>query len=327
MSKKVSVICCIYNSYPVVRRCLEAFFSVTPHEDVELILVDNNPPDRESSRYIMQLAKEHHDAGRSGFVRVLKTEKNLGCHGGWNFGYGFATGEYVCKLDDDTVILTPEWPKKMYAALEKFPEMAILSADIDAKQANKYVMADKNGYQFEIAMTGVVGFSLAMFRRSDIEKWGPMKTGAYRAAGGKTITTERLYGGEEVYYAGAAKAENRSIAHYPAVKCHHLDNAERHPDYALWKRVYGYHGWTDKDMETWLESGQHVYHYCACIAQELNAKSWNDALLRDWTHRLGQIGEPKHVELIEHVIAKTKNRAVIETAEDAVRNIMGRVKK
>src|SRR5207245_2289511 len=136
-----------------------------------------------------------------------------------------------------------------------------------------------NGVDLEIAESGVVGFSFVMFRRADIQRWGgALKTGPYMAAGGKPVVTERLYGGEEVFCAQAAHSEGKIIAHLPGVKCHHLDNSERHPDYPFWKIVHGYYAWTDRDMETWLSSGEALRDYgrglCIELAKPIPNEAW-----------------------------------------------------
>jgi len=323
-----SVICCIYNGLPVVMKSLTSLFETCPKDqDCEVILVDNHSPDERSRAYLSMLVNDFalSPAGKPK-LHVFDPGRNLGCHQGWNYGYQRSSGKYVCKFDDDTIIQTPGWAPKMAHALEMVPELAYLSADIDAKQNNVYSHRTEHGVRLQVAVTGVVGFSLVMFRRRDIEHWGPMKTGPYHAAGGKAITTDRLYGGEEVYYATAARAEQRLIAHFPDVFCHHMDNAERHPDYPMWKRSYGYYGWTNADMETWIRSGDHLNDYARAIGVELNTAHPNDVLLRDWVTRLGEIGSSVHKEPIRFVLKRTQNDVVREAGNKALDLITEREK-
>ncbi|MCW8129257.1 MAG: glycosyltransferase family 2 protein [Planctomycetota bacterium] len=307
---KYSIICCIYNTLPVARQCLDALLAC-PQEDAEIILVDNHSPDPTVRQYIRILQTKHDN------LSVIDPGKNLGCHQGWNAGYAQSHGAFVFKLDDDTVIRTPGFMPYMAHALNQVPELGYISADIDAKQNNPYERTAINGVDLEIAKTGVVGFSLVCFRRSDVERWGPMLTGTYRAAGGRIIEEDRLYGGEEVYYASAAKSEGKLIAHFPVVFCHHLDNAERDPDYAFWKRAYGYNGWTDLDLTTWRAHGLHLKHYRKAICLELQRKPMNDALLLEWVGRIVQIGGRDDVGLVDAVKAMTSNGAVKEACDNA----------
>lgn len=324
MIPKISVICCIYNSQPLARRAIESLVNATEFRksQVEIVLVDNHSPDERVRDDIFRLAM-FLDVPH---FRVVDPGKNLGCHGGWNFGYQHIHPEskYVCKFDDDTEILTQGWAEKMTEALIKIPELGFISADIDAKQNNVYSPRTVNGIDIEVAITGVVGFSFVMFRRSDIERWGPMKTGPYCAAGGKPVMTERLYGGEEVYYADHARSEGKLIAHFPSVKCHHMDNSERHPDYPGWKFFYGYYAWTNKDMADWLASGEAVGHYRKAIVLQLTERIPNEALLAMWVLRLKEFGESKDVELLHAVKSKTKNGVLLancDVAIDALRNV------
>lgn len=324
---RFSIIVCIYNAAPLVRQCLEALLRRTTEDPStwELILVDNHSPDPSARVYIYSLPAI--GTSRQIAMRVSNPQKNLGCHEGWNFGYALSRGEYVVKLDDDTVIQTDGWLSKMAEALEKIPDLAYISADIDAKQANRYDVQDHNGIKIEVPQNhgAVVGFSCVMFRRKDIERWGPMKS-RYRAAGGKVVDSERLYGGEEAHYAMQAHHEGSMIAHFPAVFCHHLTNEERHPDYAAWKRAYGFHAWTDKEMKDWIAAGEHVEAYARFIALELRNHPVNDALLLEWVTRLGQLGNhPAQVNIVEAVTKRTENGVVLEACAKAIPLIKERI--
>lgn len=296
-----SVICCIYNTEPLVRRTLESLRK-TASPFTEVILVDNHSPD-EAARDLIY---------KQDWVKVVDPGKNLGCHDGWNYGFQYSTGRYVCKLDDDTEILTPDWGSKMSEALRLCEDIAYVSADIDAKQANNYLTCERFGHTFEIPDRGIVGFSFVMFRREDVIRWGLMKTGLYRAAGGRPVAGDRLYGGEEVYFAQAAANEGKKIAHYPPVKCHHADNAERHPFYPLWKYCYGYTAWTSKEMQDWIDSGDAQKHCRCAIAHSASQATTNDAELVMWLNLLVGFPCERDHALIEAVMERTKNGAVHE---------------
>ena len=310
-----SVISCVYNAAPVAKKSILSLLRTLP-ESAEVILVDNHSPDPKTREWIQRCVSDK--------VRVVDPGKNLGCHHGWNAGYAVSRGRLVAKFDDDTVIKTPGWGPKMAQALDSIPALAYLSADIDAKQANRYRMEQHGDVELEVAETGVVGFSFVAFRRSDVERWGPMRAGAYTFAGqgAKRVCEEppkenRFYGGEEVYYSGEAHSEGRFFAHFPAVQCHHLHNSERHPDYVMWKRVYGYYGWTDLDMEAWVESGEHVGNYVKAARMEIISPTPNDALLIEWVRRLGDIGDLSLLDVIESVRVRTQNGALHEACTEA----------
>lgn len=308
MTPVVSVIACVYNALPVARESLQSVIDTLP-AFCELILVDNHSPDPETRAYLREL-----ELGVPGkIIRVVDPGSNVGCHHGWNYGYNHCEAPYVCKLDDDTIVLEPRWAMKMVSALDHLPQVAYLSADIDAKQQNKYRRETMAGHEIEIAESGIVGFSFVMFRRADIERWGPMK--GRGGPGG-------LYGGEEAHYAAMARADGRLVCHFPPVLCRHAGNELRHPDYPMWKRAYGYRGWTKLDLEAWVKSGKHVGTYEAEIWQECEKPEPNPGLLLDWVRRLGQLGTIEHLPAIERARIASKNESVGRACTEAARRFI-----
>ena len=313
---RYSVIACLYNTIGCVKPALESLFPLPA--DAELVLVDNCGPDNTVMHYAVALQAEHPEQ-----VKIVRPGKNLGCHAGWNFGFKYSTGKYVLKYDDDTVLVMKDnWLAKMSDALERNPQLAFLSADLDpaAKQQNKYLNVRFAGnHSVEVPQSGIVGFSCVMFRREDMERWGGLKCGAYRYAASKEVCKdEGLYGGEEVYVAQMAKAEGKTYGHYPAVLVHHLGNEERNYDYVFWKRVYGYYGWTHMDMSAWIASGEYVDHYARAMMLELKSTTPNDCLLVEWLRRLKEIGKKHHLMAV-NACCESENGVVrsqaIETME------------
>ena len=319
----VTVICCIYNSVGVVRRCLEALAEMSTPASVEVVLVDNHAPDPLTREYIKAFQRLH-----SGWVRIVDPGRNIGCHDGWNFGYkAAAENEYVVKLDDDTVIETCRWAEKMQFALHVAPEIGYVAADIDIKSPHRCERQKYGDVLFDVAVEGIVGFSCVMFRRADVERWGPMKVGTYRTAGNGPILQEgvqSLYGGEEVYYMHHARRDGTRIAYLRDVHVHHLGNEERHPDYAMWKRSYAYRGIHRMEMLEWLASGQHVEHYAQEMKIELERTPPNHVLLIEWSQRLAQIGRAEHVWLLRRAAergAATGNAVCAEKCNAAAASL------
>lgn len=316
-SPKWSVICCLYNSFPVARKTIDALFRCPV--GTEVLFVNNRGPDWE---IIESYVKELEKAGD--FVCNVKyflPERNLGCHGGWNTAYQLCCGDYVVKIDDDTVPLVPDWLEEMSSALADIPELGIVAGNVNesAKQ-NKDNLIKKtvNGHELEVAYTGIVGFSCVMFRRADVKKWGLMKTGEYRFAGEQGITKgDRLYGGEEVFYSRCARENDQYQAYLIPATFFHADNEKRDEDYVFWKRVYGFYGWTDKDLSVWRKSPERVRHYHEAVLLELSAERPNDILLRDWCNRLGDIGNAASLDVLAEVESSTKNDVVKEATAEA----------
>jgi len=299
---KVAVIVNCYNAFPVMHQCLDALFAKSS-PDVSVILVDQHSPDEKTRDYLIPAAK----AALPRHVIVLDPGRNLGCHHGFNYGFehgvlgkGF---DFSTKLDDDTVIQTPDWDRWMVRGLEARPDIACLSADIDAKQSAQWDVETVeqshflNGGRFVYDVAppnAVVGFSCVMFRVADILKWEgkPNKGYSGRVWLDNPQGDGRLYGGEELYMARKVRAEGRKIAHFKNVFVHHLGNEQRDPDYVLWKLVYGFYGWTAKPMDEWLKSGEMLRDLRKLVGawacgQEGAAKPY----IVDCVRRIGDIGD------------------------------------
>ena len=89
---RVSIISVNYKEYEASRRFLQACLNQT-HEDVEIILVDNEFEREKFS----QLYKEFPQ------VQIIADVKNNGFAGGNNLGLQVATGDYLFFLNNDTV--------------------------------------------------------------------------------------------------------------------------------------------------------------------------------------------------------------------------------
>jgi hypothetical protein len=320
--KDTTVIACVYNSPSVVGTAIGGSLARSGHS--RFVFVDNHEVTGES---IKRVAEECRQTASCLRTTILRPDRNLGCHGGWNYGWSYVRAKWpgyaVAKLDDDTEMLTHGWDVIMADALDQVPELGFVSADIDAKQHNKYELRNINGVDLEVATEGIVGFSCVMFRQADIMRWGPMAA-TYRTALGVPIhDTEgaTLYGGEEVYYADKARAEGKIIAHLPAAKAHHLGNEERHPDYPGWKWFYGYMGLTRLDMAAWLAlPPEHPEAPGALwlrrLAMELRPPTPNDCNLRDCLLAIVRHGKPlaqDERDIIGRAVrAKTRNGVVLE---------------
>lgn len=258
----VSVIMCVYNTRPIVQKCIEACLETLEpcHQPWELLLVNNHSTDRDTTKYLSELVQKPTMPKR---VVVFDPGKNLGCHNGWNYGLARSCAslhDYVVKLDDDTEMQTPGWADIMSRALELVPGCAYVSSDIDAKQQQNYELRKFAGdVELEVATELIVGFSCVMFRYSWVRLVGPMKTIGFIAANGKQSTEQSLYGGEEGYYRHIARMRGEMIAHIPAVFAHHHDNEERDQLYVLWK-WFGFLGWIEPGVDTvgWRDTGKWI---------------------------------------------------------------------
>ena len=182
---KVAVITCAYNSYTILKQCLQALVA-SSSTDVHAILIDQHSPDertREFLKYVgggqesegFRMKAQHRSVAK--WFTVLDPGRNLGTHNGFN--YGFEHGvvgkgyDYVIKLDDDTVITTQDWDKLMVAGLEARSDIAFLSADgsLYAKQLDTWDVQKVSALVYEIPPRNIVDFHCVMFRVADMMRW------------------------------------------------------------------------------------------------------------------------------------------------------------
>lgn len=114
----VSIIIVNYNGKHFLKDCLRSLAVQTfPRDEFEVILVDNNSWDI-SVPYV----KEHFP-----WVRVVKSNINLGFAGGNNLGVKYARGKYVALLNNDTSV-PRNWLKPLVDRLEKDERIAAVNS-------------------------------------------------------------------------------------------------------------------------------------------------------------------------------------------------------
>ena len=224
--KKLLIITCVYNNLSLVRACVEAVKQNTTG-NYEHVLVYNYPPDPDVREYIDQ----------SG-ATVLDPLENIGCHRGFNFAFVRRDQhfDYVVKLDDDTVV-PKNWNKPMMDVLDQDVKLAYLSSINDnAKQGGNFIERKIGDHVIEIPRVGCVGFSCVMFPIRTLNEIGILsKVGT-------------LYGGEELDFLERVRDAGKYGAYIKGITALHLGNENRDMDYVLWKYVYGYQGFTNKDF-------------------------------------------------------------------------------
>lgn len=238
--KKILIITCIYNQLPLIAECIQAVQENTTG-DYEHVLVYNHPPYPEVKEYI----------NKSG-ATVLDPLKNLGCHRGFNFAFDFKGDQgfdYIVKLDDDTIV-PKNWNEPMIEVLEQDDRLAYISSiNKNARQGNNFAKRKVGKYTIEIPRVGVVGFSCVMFPIKILNEIGVMSK----------INT--LYGGEELDFLERVRDAGKYGGYIKEVVACHLGNESREIDYVLWKYVYGYLGFTNKDFITFKADRMELIKY------------------------------------------------------------------
>jgi len=108
----VSVVIPTYSRNDMLSRAIDCILAQT-HKNLDIIVVDDNPPESEYRTSTEQLMKKYASDER---VRYIQNEKNLGGAGARNVGIEASKGEYIAFLDDDDEY----YPEKIEKQLEVF---------------------------------------------------------------------------------------------------------------------------------------------------------------------------------------------------------------
>jgi len=102
---KVSIIMAVYNQAAYTKLCIQ---SIQKHTDVpyELIVIDNASKDG-TSEFLKTIP-----------ARVTMNPENRGCATAWNQGVKCAQGDYLCIINNDTVV-TGKWMSRLIDFMEK----------------------------------------------------------------------------------------------------------------------------------------------------------------------------------------------------------------
>ena len=122
---RASVIIVNYNSWDDIKICLESLHDTVKSND-EVIVVENCSPSDDFSKI------------EKGFpwVRLIRSEENLGYGGGNNLGAREAMGEYLAFLNPDTTV-EAGWLDALVSALESDDKVGLATSKI-------LLMSDKN---------------------------------------------------------------------------------------------------------------------------------------------------------------------------------------
>ena len=113
-----SIIIAVYNNLGLTQMCLESIFRDTEYPNYEVIVVDNASRDGTAE----WLAEE---ARREPRLRVIYNADNRGFSAANNQGLHVARGEFLCLLNNDTVV-TPGWLSTLIGHLRETPRLGLV---------------------------------------------------------------------------------------------------------------------------------------------------------------------------------------------------------
>jgi GT2 family glycosyltransferase/tetratricopeptide (TPR) repeat protein len=113
----ISIIIPTFNNLAYTQQCLESVEAFTPEEH-EVIFVDNGSTDGTWQWVRMEMFKHPE-------YKLIKNDKNLGFPVAANQGAELATGDYLCFLNNDTVV-SKEWLTGLLECIRSAPDIGIV---------------------------------------------------------------------------------------------------------------------------------------------------------------------------------------------------------
>lgn len=113
----VSIIIVNYNTEKLILDCLDSIYEKTEGLDFEIIVVDNDSPNKP------EILKSDNR------IKYIQSEKNLGFGKANNLGAEYATGEYLFCLNPDTLLVNNAI-KELYDFMETHHECGICGANL-----------------------------------------------------------------------------------------------------------------------------------------------------------------------------------------------------
>lgn len=141
----VSIIIVNYNTSEHVRKCLDSIFYFTKDMVFEVIVVDNNSPDRR----IEELPKKYDS------VKFIFRNINDGFGAGCNDGAKYSAGKYYLFLNPD-IILKDNAVKKFYDFMEKNADVGLSSGllvDSEGEPGYTYNDFPSVSWEFKVAIS------------------------------------------------------------------------------------------------------------------------------------------------------------------------------
>ena len=102
----VSLIIPTRNSLKLTRQCIDSIIKLTTYSSYEILLVDNGSDDSEALAYFAELAKHPK-------VRVLRDARPFNYSALNNAAARVAHGEYLCLINNDIEVISPDWLSEM----------------------------------------------------------------------------------------------------------------------------------------------------------------------------------------------------------------------
>ena len=104
---KVCILIPNKDAVETLKTCINSLLKYTTYSNYEIVVIENNSTEKETFEYYEELKKN------SKIKVVYYPIKQFNYSGIINYGVKNCDGEYVCQLNNDTELITPNWIEKM----------------------------------------------------------------------------------------------------------------------------------------------------------------------------------------------------------------------
>jgi O-antigen biosynthesis protein len=250
---RVSVIIPTRDGLNLLKGCITSLLEVSTYRNIEIIIVDNGSTDPKTLAYLAGLAK-------AGTAKVMRDDGAFNFSRLNNAAAEIATGDYLCLLNNDTVVISPGW----------LHEMVSLAARPGVGAVGPMLYYANDTIQHAGLITGIGGVAghvhralprgdLGYFGRAAVTQTLSIVTGAclltsraiYRELGGLNAR-DLTVAFNDVDYCLRLGAAGYRVVWTPFAELYHLESISRGSDLDGAKRKR-FQQETDYMMEQWGE--------------------------------------------------------------------------
>jgi len=102
----ISIIIPTRNGLDLIKQCVDSLITKTSYSNYEVIIIDNGSDDGKTLEYFENLKQDNR-------IRILRDERAFNFSALNNAAVEKSNGEYVCLLNNDTEIISPNWLEEM----------------------------------------------------------------------------------------------------------------------------------------------------------------------------------------------------------------------
>lgn len=115
----VSIIIPTRDQVGILKACLNSIFKTTTYKSYEIIIIDNGSKEQKTFDYFASLPQDR--------VKVIRHDAPFNYSELNNIGANTAGGDYLCLMNNDITIITPEWIEEMLS-FAQLPDIGCVGA-------------------------------------------------------------------------------------------------------------------------------------------------------------------------------------------------------